>query len=32
MIPAQALQLAQIAIEHGYLDRWTCAKIEQVLY
>jgi hypothetical protein len=27
MIPTQAIELAEIAIEHGYLYRWSCAKI-----
>lgn len=31
MIPAQAVQLAEIAIEQGYLYRWSCAKIEHLV-
>ncbi|HEY1757969.1 MAG TPA: hypothetical protein VGG72_21545 [Bryobacteraceae bacterium] len=27
MIPFQAIDLTEIALEHGYLSRWTCAKI-----
>lgn len=27
MNPAQAVDLAEIAIEHGYLYRWSCALI-----
>jgi hypothetical protein len=27
MIPAQAVELAEIAIERGYLSRWSCARI-----
>lgn len=27
MVPVQAVQLAEIAIENGYLYRWSCARI-----
>lgn len=27
MIPFQAIDLTEIALEHGYLYRWSCAKI-----
>lgn len=27
MIPIEAEQLAEIAIEHGYLSRWSCASL-----
>ncbi|HEX4310104.1 MAG TPA: hypothetical protein VHZ25_08745 [Acidobacteriaceae bacterium] len=27
MIPFQAIDLTEIALEHGYLSRWTCARI-----
>jgi hypothetical protein len=30
MIPAQAVQLAEIAIENGYLSRWSCSLIEKI--
>jgi hypothetical protein len=27
MIPFQAIDLTEIALEHGYLDRWSCARL-----
>jgi hypothetical protein len=32
MIPAQAVQLAEIAIENGYLYRWSCASILGIIH
>lgn len=31
IIPAQAVQLAEIAIENGYLYRWSCATLEHIV-
>lgn len=31
MRPLEAVSLAEIAIEHGYLSRWSCARIEKVV-
>jgi hypothetical protein len=32
MVPFQAIDLAEIAIEHGYLARWSCASIVQIVH
>lgn len=31
MKPVEAVELAEIAIEHGYLYRWSCASIEKLI-
>lgn len=31
MIPAQAIELSEIALEHGYIARWSCAKILKII-
>jgi hypothetical protein len=31
MIPVQAVQLAEIAIEHGFLSRWSCSSLENIV-
>lgn len=31
MIPFQAIELAEIALEHGYLYRWSCSSILRIV-
>lgn len=31
MIPTEAVELAEIAIRHGYLYRWSCSALERIV-